>query len=73
LTLCSDAKTAQEMEKTAKDMLTFIQLMGLPPAVSELLKPLKFQVDGSTLLTTMTIDVDKVIKVIEDARALRRW
>jgi hypothetical protein len=73
LTIYSDAKTAQEMEKSAKSMMSFIQLLGPPPAVSDLLKPIKFQADGSTLISTMTIDVDKVIKMIEDQWLLRRF
>ncbi len=73
ITFYRDAKTAKEMKDLADSALSFVKLLAIQnPAVNDLLKPIRIQAEGKTVVATMTVDVDKVIKIIEDQARLRR-
>jgi hypothetical protein len=73
ITFCADAKTAKEMKDLADSALSFFKLLALQvPGLDDLLKPLKIQAEGKTVVATMTLDVDKLIKIVEDQARVRR-
>jgi hypothetical protein len=69
VTFCPDAKAAREAATVAKGLIGLIRLLPeFPPALNDFADSIEVSASDSHFTTTMTLDVDKFIQLLERRR-----